>query len=638
VNYTLRFCFLFVACLGVLVIKVNAQDTTRVIKQSTRFVTEADFDRNKEWRQVDTSLNRSEIISPVYKKYILFQDLGNTGSPSRPLLFDIDRAAGFHYAQNPFQAYIYSTDEAKYYNTKTPYTDLSYAQGKQNLIYLTAKYSQNILPRWNIGIDYQRITSQGFLYRQYTSHYNLQFYTAFQNKTKTYTLLANLTLNKALVEESGGITSDSAYATLSGTQKVVSPLLSEPGTGLTGGAETHFKSKAIRLKQYWNFGHPQFQYQDEDTLYDFERHSHLAYTFNAEETHYSFTNTGNSDSILMPNQFYDVGKPTYDSVFYRKLDNKLALSFFNPRTKQLSDSVRYYTSVGISHQLVAVGQSQFARQYQNLILDGTMERMALKDYSLSYAAAGSYVLSGYNAFDFKGEGTIRFRFPLIDVSAHLLIQLYEPDFAFQLYKSNQFIWNNNFNKTKVVKPGVTLSTRNWRHNATIKVNTYTINNWVYADVDATPTQDNGTFSVQTITISKTFQAWRFFFEHELMYQKSFSNNVHLPDFGGMARYYFASSFFKRLQFQLGFAVFYNTAYYGNAYNPTSRLFYLQNNTLIGNYPVLDPYISGVVKTVTFFAKYEHANQDWINSGFYATPHYPITLRTLRLGIRWRFYN
>jgi hypothetical protein len=37
-------------------------------------------------------------------------------------------------------------------------------QGKQNLIFLQVKYSQNILPRWNVGIDYQRITSAGFLH------------------------------------------------------------------------------------------------------------------------------------------------------------------------------------------------------------------------------------------------------------------------------------------------------------------------------------------------------------------------------------------------------------------------------------------------------------------------------------------
>jgi hypothetical protein len=618
---------------------VKGQDSTKYIKPSTRFMTEQDYDRNKNWNQIDTSLNRSEIFNPVYKKYILFQDLGNIGSPSRPLLFDIDRTVGFQYAQNPYQCIFTDAYNTKYYNSKTPYSDLTYSQGKQNMIFLQVKYSQNILPRWNMGIDYQRITSQGFLHRQYTSHYNFQFYNAYQSKSKRYTLLANFIWNAALTEESGGIISDSSYAALSGNQKVVSPILHGPEPTFVTGAETHAKNRVLHVKQYWNLGQSIYQYKDDDTLYDYQRHSSISYTMHAEDMKYVFMNAGNSDSTIMPNQFYDVGTPTYDSAYYGKIENKLAISLFNSSEKQTNDSVRHYLNAGITHQLISVGQIVFSRGYQNIILDGNLERIALKNYSLSYAVNGAYVAAGYNAFDFKVDGTLRFRFPLFDVSANLLLQLYEPDYAFQLFKSNSFIWENNFNKTKIVKPGIAISTRTWRHNATVKLNTFTINNWVYAGTDARPTQDKGTFSVQTITLSKTFQAWKFYFEHDLMFQKSFSSNIHLPAAGGMLRYYFSSGFYKRLQFQLGFTVFYNTAYYGNSYNPTTRLFYLQNNTLVGNYPVIDPYFSGVIKTVTFFVKFEHVNQDWTNNtGYYYTPHYPISQRSFRFGIRWRFYN
>jgi hypothetical protein len=382
-----------------------------------------------------------------------------------------------------------------------------------------------------------------------------------------------------------------------------------------------------------------YQYTENDTFYDYERRSSISYTVHAENMNYIFLNSGNSDSTLMPHQYYDVGIPTYDSAYYRKIENKVALSLYNSQSKQSTDSVRNYVNAGITHQLISVGQIAYSRGYQNLIVDGNIERIALKDYSLSYAAYGAYVVSGLNVFDFKADGKIRFRFPLFDVSANLLVQLYEPDYAFQRFKSNSFIWENNFKKTKVVKPGFAISTRTLRHNATITFNTFTLNNWVFANQQALPEQDKGTFSVQTITLSKTFQAWRFFFEHELMFQKSFSPNIQLPAFGGMARYYFASSVFKRLQFQVGFSVFYNTSYYGNAYNPTTRLFYLQNSNSIGNYPVVDPYFAGVVKTATFFLKFEHVNQDWTNNtGYYYTPNYPITLRSFRFGVRWRFYN
>jgi hypothetical protein len=637
VKYTFRIYLVCVLC-AFTTVHIFAQDTTKQVKPQTRFLSEQDIDRNKQWNPIDTSLNRIEIINPVYKKYILFQDLGNMGSPSRPLLFDINRPIGFQYAQNPYEAVAFNPYEAKFYNSKTPYSDLFYAQGKQNLIFLQVKYSQNILPRWNMGIDYQRITSEGFSPRQYTSHYNFQYYTSYQSKNKQYTLLASATWNKGLVEESGGNQSDLLYETLRGTRKVVNPKLNGPEANFASGAESHYKNKAVHIKQYWNFGKPIYQYNENDTLYDFERTSHVSYTFHAEETNYTFLNAGAADSTLLPHQYYDVGTPTYDSAYFGKLENKVSISFFNSREKQQADSVRNYMSAGIMHQMVAVGQTVFARSYQNLIIDGTLEHLALKNYTLSYGANGAYVISGYNAFDFKADGFISFRLPYFDVKAELLMQLYEPDFAFQLFKSNQFIWNNNFNKTKVVKPGFTLTTRKWRHNASIRLNTFTLNNWVYADKDGTPSQDNGTFSIQTVTLSKTFQAGKFYFEHDLMYQKSFSQNVHLPDFGGMVRYYYSGALFKRLNFQLGFSVFYNTAYYGNNYNPATRLFYLQNNTLIGNYPVIDPFFSGTIKTVNFFVKYEHVNQDWINTGFYQTPHYPITLRTLRFGVRWRFYN
>ena len=131
---------------------------------------------------------------------------------------------------------------------------------------------------------------------------------------------------------------------------------------------------------------------------------------------------------------------------------------------------------------------------------------------------------------------------------------------------------------------------------------------------------------------------RFFFEHELMYQQTNSDIIRLPEFGGMARYYFASKLFKRLKFQIGLSVFYNSAYYANDYNPASRLFYLQNTTRIGNYPVIDPFFIGEVKRASFFFKYEHVNQDLTARGFYYTPHYPLTLQSFRMGVRWRFYD
>ncbi|MES2778308.1 MAG: putative porin, partial [Bacteroidota bacterium] len=509
-------------------------------------------------------------------------------------------------------------------------TDLFYAQGGNEMLFLQATHSQNILARWNVGFVYQRITSEGYFPRQTTSLYNYQITTTYHSKNKRYMLLANATWNRGVNEESGGVKSDSLFEALTGANKVVSPKLTD--------AQSRFKNRAAHITQYWNFGTAKYAYSDEDTLYDFASRSHIAYTFHAEDMIYGFDNAGTTDTTLLPHQYYDVGATTYDSAYYGKMSHNLAFSFFNSREKQLQDSIRTFLNGGISHTLINVAQPAFIRQFHNIIIDGTFEKQALKNYSLSFALYGAYNLSGFNSGDFKQEASIRYRLPLFDVKATEMVQFYRPDYALLLFKSNQFIWNNTFDQTSVTKLGGSITTRSLRHNATVSFNQYALPNWTYIGTDATPKQQSGTALVTTLTVSKTFQAWKFFFEHELMYQQSNTDVIRLPEYGGMIRYYFESRLFKRLKFQLGFSVFYNSAYYANDYNPASRLFYLQNNTRIGNYPVMDPFFLGEVKRASFFVKYEHVNQDWTARGFYYTPHYPITLQSLRLGVRWRFYN
>jgi hypothetical protein len=298
-----------------------AQDSTRYIKVSTLYTTEASVNRNENWRSVDTGFQRLDIFQPVFKKHILFQDLGNVGSPSRPLLFDVNRSIGFQYLSNPYEVYFLKTENAQYLQTKTPYTDLFYAQGSNELLFLQARHSQNILPRFNVGFDYQRITSQGFFPRQYTNMYNYQITTFYHSKNKRYTLLANATWNRGITEESGGIQSDSLFELLSGSSKVVSPRLTA--------AQSRYKNRAVRVTQYWNFGKPHYEYSNQDTSYDFRNHSHISYTFHAEDMVYAFENSGNTDSIILPRQYYDIGSTTYDSAYYGKLSNTLSFNFLN---------------------------------------------------------------------------------------------------------------------------------------------------------------------------------------------------------------------------------------------------------------------------------------------------------------------
>lgn len=607
----------------------KTSDHNKNIKPFTEYVTEYDIDRNRDWQKLDTFFNKVEIFHPLYRQHTVFQDLGNIGTASRPLLFDVDRKVGFVGAFNPFETYFIKPSETRFYNTHTPFTELFYTQGSEELIFLNIKHSQNILPRWNIGLDFQRTTSQGFLLRQKTSWYHYQFYTRYQSKNKRYDLIAHATWNRGIMDESGGISNDSAYEALDGNSKTVLVRLNT--------AQTRVKARSAYIKQYLRFGNPFTVIKESDTLYDFQSRAHLAYTMHAEEISYIFDNTGSRDSILLPNEFYSTTPGiTFDSLYNGKFENKLNLQLFSTKNKQGKDSVSRWINAGIAHQFLVVSQNPYVRNYQNVIAEAAIEEERLKTNSISYALSGAFTVSGYNNGDHKLNAMLTYRSKLFVFSVNGQQQLYKPDYNLLRNSSNQFIWDNGFKQINHNKLGVMLSTRN-TNKLSITANYHLLNNWVYVGTDARPAQASDAASVITVEVNKLFRVWKFYFDHKVMWQHANKDYIRVPEFSGMLRYYFQSRFFAST-IQVGADVFYNTSYYANAYNPASRLFYLQNDVKVGNYPVIDPFICLQIRRASIFGKLEHANENLINKGFYYTPHYPISLQSFRFGIRWRFFN
>jgi hypothetical protein len=612
----------------------HAQDSTARPRPLTRFTSEADISRNMAFKLVDTATRRIEVFHNLYRQYTLFQDLGNIGTPAQSLFFRVERPTGFVASYNPFEGYFIKSDAARYYNTRTPYTDLFVALGSNELIYLTAKHYQNILPRWNVGVDFQRITSQGFLLRQYTSMYNYQFSTMYSSRNQRYALLANATWNRGIVEESGGIESDSAFNSLTGAAKRVFPNLNF--------SQTRYKGRDGLLKQYFRLGAAHTIVNAQDTIYDLPHGAQISLTTKVSDMAYIFENGTplgfDTYAPLLPNRYYATGDTTTDSMYYGRFENRLGIDLYSSRDVISRDSLRRYLGVGIAHSFHVVSQNPYLRNFQNVTADISWEHFYIKKQRLSFDANASYVLQGYNAGDFSIRANSFYRFSSVLVLVNGMYQAFRPDFNYQLFKSNQFIWNNHFGKVDVLRGRLMLATQRLRNNFTIRVNQYLLNEWVYVDRDGTPAQLAGRFPVTTIEALKTFQLWRFWFEHHLIYQHSGSDVVRLPQLGGDIRYYYRSQF-KAMRFEMGVNVFWYSSFEANNYNPATRLFFLQDGRKIGNYPLIEPFFTGEVKRLMFFLKYEHANQDWFNpSAAYATPGYPLSLSSFRYGARWRFYD
>ena len=499
------------------------------------------------------------------------------------------------------------------------------------MLFLKATHAQNITPRWSAALDYQRITSDGFFFlgqtsMQKTSMYNVHTNTRYFSKNKRYELIAHANWNYGYQQESGGIQNDSIFEKLTGATKNVSVNLNY--------SKNAYNNRSILVKQYYRFGSPIELINQEDTLYDFKTKAQLAYTIKTNETSSVFTTNGDTINPLLPNQFLtQTANQTYDSVYSGLLENNLSLQLL----ANADSTYNRFLSIGVTHQAISVAQPLFLLNYQNVLVDANLRWDNLKHSTFSFGAYGAYAVTGYNNSDFKAHALIKYKLSGMEISAQIGAQRYRPEYNYYRFTTNQFIWNNNLNQTQTYSQQLAFKTTKLCNNFSLKINHYTVANNVYLGSNLTPEQDAKTATVWHIEVAKTFQLKKFYFTHQLNWQQSNSVNIPVPQIGGMIRYYFQTPIFSSV-LQVGVDVFYNSSYYAMGWSPASRMFYVQNQTKVGNYALVNPFINMQIKRAVIFFMYEHANQNLVNKGFYNTPHYPISLTSFRMGVRWRMYN
>ncbi len=139
----------------------------------------------------------------------MYQDLGNIGTAMRPIFYQAPEVIGL---TPGFQAYdlLWNTEKIKYWDTKSPYTNMKVILGGKGRSITRASYSRNIKPRWNFGFDYRGLFIDKQIQRLRKGDRNVRStyydaYTSFANKDSTYWLFLNFRRNKQEADEYGGI-------------------------------------------------------------------------------------------------------------------------------------------------------------------------------------------------------------------------------------------------------------------------------------------------------------------------------------------------------------------------------------------------------------------------------------------------
>lgn len=639
---------------GILTISNYAQlskrDSLKILRDTMKvyYLDLEYFDHNAltSYNYEDTGVTNLRFFDPSVRTYTVNASLGNLGSANQPLIFRPWKYAGFDAGYHSFDPYMFDRWNTRYYLTARPLTKLTYFLGMGSEQYLQVLHTQRVLKNLQLGIEYNHINSAGFYQNQRSVMHNFRFMGRYNTLNGKYKLIWSYIHNNLFITENGGLDNDSTF--------IFNGLISS-GTIIPQANRSAYPVKLDSAQQRW-FNH-----------IGFVQH---ALTFNRKN---SDTTAGVKSPLLTmmhtfqyeyrTNRFRD-GQPNVDyygavlhdtnftrhGLEYHQLQNDFRVLLYMKKRAGAQSPI----TAGIKHEFIALNNFVGVNRGDTLEFDSVAIGTSYHNLNafggityditprISIDGSGYFYFAGYNLGDFGVQ--FKFKFRTSDTAkvrqsleAGVRFRQFEPAYIFQNFTSNHRAWQLDLDKQRELHASLTYRIPSW--NLDLKFNSYLINNYTYLDTNITPVQLTDVANVFTLELHKRFRAWKIYFDPWLIGQYSTTDQIRVPYFAGRLSIYFQGHLFKKaLLLNAGFDIRYTTPYEGNAYDPVTGQFYLQNHKSTGNYPFLDLQISAVIKTVKLFVKLRNVNQRWPDVPYYSTPSYPLQDRSVQFGVTWNMLN
>ncbi len=581
---------------------------------------------------IDTSLTDFQRYNPLYPSIPFHASLGNVGLAYRNLDFDYLPETGFDYGIHTFDAYFFSNNNVRYFDNPRPYSEISYVIGAKKEQLLKVLFDQMVYKGLTLGIDYHLINSLGAYKRQKSDHSNVVFKAHYFTPNKRYGFVFNYMYNRIKVRENGGILYDSIFENDVETNRSIIPVKLYD-------AENILRKSGIFLQQYFQLSKSD-KVRKNDTVPEKEKirfkFGRIAHSFNYKRNSQIYID-GLPDTLYYPHIYKDT-LSTYDSVFYKKIENTLSWSSANYLNINHDPAVKLL--LGIKQQYIEIAEGDGKNSFNSFIPYGSLSIRPHPNLKLKCNA--SYILTGeYNQGDFDiSAAVIQNILKKSLLKPELIISLNinknTPPWFYRHYYSNHFRWDNHFKKINSGRLGISLKVLNTKAGVEI----CRLNNYVFIATDTLAAQFDQGIEIFKAFLNSRFRIGKFDIDGKFVYQKVSDDNIlRLPAFMANFTFYFNWVLFKgALKTKSGLDVFYNTKYYANAYMPVLRSFYLQNETEVGNFFYVDIFLNFSVKRTLFFLKFQNLISLFGIRNYYMTPHYPMQDIAFKFGISWRFHD
>lgn len=603
---------------------------------------------------VDTLSKGFQLHNPVDKISPANVQLGNLGAPwQSAMVSGMPIHTQFLFSRNLSNNFS-EPETWRYYNTTTPYTNLSYTSAgpkRRSEEAVKVMFTQNVNKNWNVGFKYDLISSIGKYEAQKVENRNFRFFSSYSGEK--YAINANYLYNKSDQLDNGGIEDD---------DHIWNPELhnidkKENIRVNLRAASTRIDENRLYINQKLNIGNVSVSRNDSvseklpvgtaiHTL-DLNRYRRL-HNVNNLNKYYGEA----PEDFFYPNIYAD-STATRDSVYYTSFRNSFQLKFNEEANSLLRFGLRAYIANDIETFKYPASPLVYGdfntppqyRQNDTLLVTTHIGGQIFKNLgeNFKWNAGAKFYFQGYRTGDTEltGEMTSRFRIrkDTAGLFAHGGAYLVTPDFFTQRYYSNHQIWNNRFDPVQTYKiaGGISVPTRRLTLSAESKL----INKYVFWNTQALPEQTSEFIQVLEFKLKKHLSIWNLHSDNTVLYQlSSHQDIIPLPEWFIYSSNYFENTLFKVLFFQIGVDFRYNTSWYTPSYMPASGQFYMQKERKVGDYPMFDVFLNLQLKRARIFVKVDHVNEGWFPTSrdYFHTIHYPMNPLTLRFGVSWNFYD
>lgn len=586
-------------------------DSTKLVygPTSTRYITMGDLKHSDTlYHSMDTSIHQLENFEVNRRSEIDYQDLGNNGTALKPIYYSIPTTIGRTSGFDAYDPYVKDVEGFKYYDSKSPYIYLGTHLGGKGRNMVDFNFSRNINPQWNVGFDIHHISSlkqigTSSLRENQVKMTAADIYAFYRSKDRKYHAMFHAYNHDQTVLETGGIEEE--------TEEIDYYLYQDAAINLSNAQSFDKRSRFFLYHQY-------------SLKPFFEVYNTV--TYQTAENKYSDTPLTQSITDGYYDQILIRTDSTKDASLYKELKIEAGIK------GRVADRIFYSAYVkrrdmSMVYRYIA----PFEQEAENY-LGGDIKIHLTKKYILEGEAElmdeGNYYFQGRFSNDF--------------LRASYTSSLYKPSFMVDRYFGNHYEWTNSFGSTIAntingslfyelpflyVEPAVEISS---------------VDEYVFMDTDKMPNQESDPIFINKYTAKANLTLLKnIHLDNRLVWNNLSGDGadaMRMPDWNYYGRVYYKDIVFNDfMEFEAGFDLRWQSAYFAKAYDPVTQQFYLQDGFEMPSYWTADLFFVMKANNLSIYFNWLYLNQGR-DEGYFATPYYPGQRRAIDLGVRWMFFD